>query len=171
VNDVGDDSPNLKRLLSLNLDRLIVLVGGEEAQRLVSPVESFDRQFSIERGHNHIAVYRFERAIHDENIAGMNACLNHRVTRHPYKERVPESNTACKVEISMTINQFIRIIRGLRSDEPYIDPSKWYTTQKQHWLGWLGEYHGPGRTAARAMRNEMPGTLITILSNSRCCYG
>jgi len=48
-----------------------------------------------------------------------------------------------KVE-PVTINQFIRIIRDLRSDEPYIDPSKWYTTQKEHWLGWLGEYHGPG---------------------------
>ena len=20
----------------------------------------------------------------------------------------------------------------------------WYTSQKQHWLGWLSEYHGPG---------------------------
>ena len=63
---------------------------------------------------------------------------------YPFTECLPESNTACSVETSMTINQFIRIIRGLRSDEPYIDPSKWYTTQKQHWLGWLGEYHGPG---------------------------
>ena len=43
-----------------------------------------------------------------------------------------------KGETSVTINQFIRIIRGLRSDEPCIDPSKWYTTQKEHWLGWLG---------------------------------
>ena len=23
-------------------------------------------------------------------------------------------------------------------------PGKWYTTQKEHWLGWLREYHGPG---------------------------
>lgn len=57
---------------------------------------------------------------------------------------VPKSNRTCRVGTSMTINQFIRIIRGLRSDEPCIDPSKWYTTQKEHWLGWLGEYHGPG---------------------------
>ena len=43
----------------------------------------------------------------------------------------------------MTVNQLIRIIRGLRSDEPCIDPSKWYTTQKEHWLGRLDEYHSP----------------------------
>lgn len=44
----------------------------------------------------------------------------------------------------MTIYQFIRTVRVLRSDEPYINPAKWYTTQKEHWLGWLREYHGPG---------------------------
>jgi len=48
------------------------------------------------------------------------------------------------VETSVTINQLIRVIRGLPSDKTFIDPSKWYTTQKEHWLGWLGEYHGPG---------------------------
>jgi hypothetical protein len=50
-----------------------------------------------------------------------------------------------KGQTSVTINQFIRAIRGLPSDEPpRIDPLKWYTTQKEHWLGWLGEYHSPG---------------------------
>ncbi len=36
------------------------------------------------------------------------------------------------------------MIRQLPSDEPQADPKKWYTTQKDHWLGWLGEYSGPG---------------------------
>ena len=44
----------------------------------------------------------------------------------------------------MTIKQFILVIRGLPSDGPHIDPSKWYATQKEHWLGWLSEYHSPG---------------------------
>jgi len=35
-------------------------------------------------------------------------------------------------------------IRGLRADRPVRDPGKWYLTQKQHWLGWLSEYDGPG---------------------------
>ncbi len=45
---------------------------------------------------------------------------------------------------SISINQFIKAIRQLPADEPNIDPRKWYKTQKQHWLGWLSEYHGPG---------------------------
>jgi len=68
VNDVGNDSPNLERLLSLNLDWLIVLVGGEQAQGLISLLGAFDRQFSIKRSHDHISVYRFKRAVYDEQV-------------------------------------------------------------------------------------------------------
>lgn len=45
---------------------------------------------------------------------------------------------------AVSISKFIRAIRQLPSDEPRVWPGKWYQTQKQHWLGWLGEYHGPG---------------------------
>src|SRR5437764_6090445 len=45
---------------------------------------------------------------------------------------------------SVSIEQFIRVVRLLPSDKPVLDTQKWYTTQKQHWLGWLGEYHGAG---------------------------
>lgn len=36
------------------------------------------------------------------------------------------------------------MIERLPSDEPVHDPRVWYTTQKEHWLGWLREYDGPG---------------------------
>ncbi len=42
------------------------------------------------------------------------------------------------------IGRFIQAIRRLPSDKPKDDPRKWYKTQKQHWLGWLGEYRSPG---------------------------
>lgn len=45
---------------------------------------------------------------------------------------------------TVSISKFIRAIRQLPSDEPRVWPGKWDQTQKQHWLGWLGEYHGPG---------------------------
>jgi hypothetical protein len=45
---------------------------------------------------------------------------------------------------SISIARFIRAIRSLPSDEPKYTPGKWYKTQKEHWLGWLSEYHGPG---------------------------
>jgi hypothetical protein len=43
-----------------------------------------------------------------------------------------------------SIAKLIRAIRALPSDKPQITPGKWYRTQKEHWLGWLGEYAGPG---------------------------
>lgn len=48
------------------------------------------------------------------------------------------------MEREISIAQFRRAIRRLPEDEPYNDPRKWYLTQKEHWLGWLGGYHGPG---------------------------
>ena len=47
-------------------------------------------------------------------------------------------------EQTITIAEFIRVIRSLPSDEPRVQCGIWYTTQKQHWLGWLGEYDSPG---------------------------
>lgn len=48
------------------------------------------------------------------------------------------------MEKTISIPEFIRVIRSLPSDAPRIQPGVWYTTQKQHWLGWLAEYDGPG---------------------------
>lgn len=45
---------------------------------------------------------------------------------------------------SKTVEEFIRKIKKLPSDKPVIDTGKWYKTQKEHWLGWLSEYSGPG---------------------------
>lgn len=44
----------------------------------------------------------------------------------------------------MTVAELARAIKRLPEDEPVNDPRKWYRTQKQHWLGWLAEYAGPG---------------------------
>jgi len=45
---------------------------------------------------------------------------------------------------TISIAQFIRVIERLPSDQAIHDPRVWYTTQKEHWLGWLHEYDGPG---------------------------
>src|SRR5712692_5349991 len=44
----------------------------------------------------------------------------------------------------VSIGRFIRAIRRLPSDKPVLDRRKWYRTQREHWLGWLADYHGPG---------------------------
>jgi hypothetical protein len=46
--------------------------------------------------------------------------------------------------MSISIAKFVRAIRTLPSDQPCITSGKWYKTQKEHWIGWLSEYHGPG---------------------------
>jgi len=50
---------------------------------------------------------------------------------------------------SVSIERFIEAIQALSSDEPHVYPKKWYTTEKEHWLGWLGDYHGPGAYGRR----------------------
>jgi hypothetical protein len=45
------------------------------------------------------------------------------------------------VSDSISIEIFRRAIQGRPSDEPRDDPTHWYRTQKEHWIGWLGEYH------------------------------
>lgn len=45
---------------------------------------------------------------------------------------------------SISIEEFIRAIEQLPEDEPNDDPDVWYATEKEHWLGWLSEYDGPG---------------------------
>ena len=44
----------------------------------------------------------------------------------------------------ISIDDFLQAIRRLPPDEPVDDPKNWYRTQKEHWLGWLSEYRGPG---------------------------
>jgi hypothetical protein len=49
-----------------------------------------------------------------------------------------------KMEQKFTIKRLIFDIENLPSDKPKHNPRVWYLTQKEHWLGWLREYHGPG---------------------------
>ena len=47
----------------------------------------------------------------------------------------------------ISIEEFIQAIDKLPSDKHQNYPGKWYKTQKEHWLGWLCEYQGPGAYA------------------------
>lgn len=52
---------------------------------------------------------------------------------------------------SISIATFMAAIERLPADPPR-KSNVWYLTQKEHWLGWLGAYHGPGaygRTSSR----------------------
>ena len=45
---------------------------------------------------------------------------------------------------SISIEQFILAIERLPEDAPRDRDGVWYRTQKEHWLGWLSQYEGPG---------------------------
>lgn len=44
----------------------------------------------------------------------------------------------------ITTQELLKAIRKLPSDDPIKQKGVWYLTQKEHWLGWLEEYSGPG---------------------------
>lgn len=44
----------------------------------------------------------------------------------------------------ISIRRLREAIKLLPSDRRRCTPGKWYWTQKEHWLGWLGAYYGPG---------------------------
>lgn len=45
---------------------------------------------------------------------------------------------------TISVAEFIQAIRRLPADPPRDVPGVWYKTQKEHWLGWLRHYDGPG---------------------------
>lgn len=47
-------------------------------------------------------------------------------------------------ERQISIKEFINAIKPLPEDEKKQREGIWYLSQKEHWLGWLGDYLGPG---------------------------
>ena len=45
---------------------------------------------------------------------------------------------------SIGIRSLLFAIRALPPDPPVHNAKKWYRTQKEHWIGWLSQYEGPG---------------------------
>jgi hypothetical protein len=45
---------------------------------------------------------------------------------------------------SVSIEALLAAIHTLPADAPVHHPKRWYRTQKEHWIGWLSQYHGPG---------------------------
>ena len=48
------------------------------------------------------------------------------------------------MEDPVSIRDFLIAISRLPEDKQTYKPQKWYSTQKEHWIGWLFEYNSPG---------------------------
>ncbi len=89
----------------------------------------------------------------------------------------------------MQINEFARVIWTLNPDTPLHRElesllqigvgfgNPWYRSQREHWLGWLGDYHTPGAynrakkgpTEARAIYNRVNcAPMLFWLSEAAC---
>jgi hypothetical protein len=58
------------------------------------------------------------------------------------------------MEKEISIAFFIQAIKCLPSDKPKNNARKWYKTQKEHWIGWLSEYNGPGAYGRKSGQNR-----------------
>jgi len=58
------------------------------------------------------------------------------------------------LEKRISVKQFIQTIERLEEDEIRDDPSVWYLSQKEHWLGWLSEYDTSGAYGRIANQNR-----------------
>jgi hypothetical protein len=58
------------------------------------------------------------------------------------------------VNKKVSTKQLFSAIYELPSDKPKNTPGKWYRTQKEHWLGWLAEYGGPGAYGRKGGKNQ-----------------
>lgn len=47
----------------------------------------------------------------------------------------------------------------------------WYSSQKEHWLGWLAEYSGPGAYGRQKARSAMLNSLSITFNVRRCYFG
>jgi hypothetical protein len=44
----------------------------------------------------------------------------------------------------VSIRELMSAIGRVKADKSVVRPGVWYKTQKEHWLGWLSQYHTPG---------------------------
>lgn len=58
--------------------------------------------------------------------------------------RVGRGRNRAEMKSERRPGDLARAIQRLPADKPVMRRGVWYATQKEHWLGWLKEYDGPG---------------------------
>lgn len=44
----------------------------------------------------------------------------------------------------ISVESLLRAIERLPTDTLYVEPGRWYRSHREHWIGWLEQYHTPG---------------------------
>ena len=74
---VFDDAPDFKLHVGIDGLRGVVLVFGDEGDRAVLEADAFDGEFAVDMGDDDIFVGRLGGAVHDQEIAGVDAGVDH----------------------------------------------------------------------------------------------
>ena len=83
---VHDATPNLEIDIFGDLDRFVEVVLGMKRDAPGDDAESFDAEFVVEAGDDDVAVVGFDRAIDDQDRAGIDAGVDHRIARDAHVE-------------------------------------------------------------------------------------
>jgi len=67
---------------------------------------------------------------------------------------------------SISIAKFLKAIKQLPSDPSVVRPNIWYLTQKEHWIGWLSNYHSPGGYGRQVDKNRTAKYAYNHIVNS-----
>lgn len=54
----------------------------------------------------------------------------------------------------LSIRDFLIAISRMQEDRRQLRPGIWYESQKEHWIGWLFEYEGPGAYGRKVVRGR-----------------
>jgi len=86
VDDVRDDAPDLKVDVFGNGDGVEVAIGGDKEDAAVAQADAFDREFAVEDSDDNGCFGGFEGAVDNEDIACVDAGIDHGVAFDADKE-------------------------------------------------------------------------------------
>src|SRR5437867_1802589 len=87
MNHIGDHAPDLERRGLGDRKWWILGILRHEHEGVVAFGEPLDREFPIHNSNHYTAIAWGERTVHDQDIAGVNPGLPHRLPRDPDEER------------------------------------------------------------------------------------
>ena len=105
MDNAGHDAPDFKLHVLQNFERLVSLIVGHEEEFAVALRDAFDGQFAVDNRDDDVSVLRFERAVNDEDVAGMNPRADHRIARDAHEEggRRMFDEVAIEIESSLYV--------------------------------------------------------------------
>ena len=86
MNGTSDHPPDGQFLPFLEADRLIPGVLGMQFRDPAAPDQALDGQFVVHHGHHHRAVHRFEGTVHHDDVAIVDAGIDHGIALDPQEE-------------------------------------------------------------------------------------